>query len=178
MERLSEALRTLFWEQGKKYKLSPIQIQVLVFLHQHPRISPGVTQLASEFNMTKATMSDSIVSLSKKGLILKSKGHMDQRSKQINLTIKGHTLAGKLSEGLLFLEKAINSNTDQLKQKTLLTLLKTIEHLVTERVISPQRMCFSCRHYSNQNLPFCNFLNKKLREADLQIDCPEHESIP
>lgn len=176
LERLSEALRLLFWEQGKEYNLSPIQIQVLSYLYTHPYAEMSVTKLAYTFNLTKATMSDSLEVLANKDLIFKIQGIEDRRSYQIQLTDTGKILAGKLSDTLHPLINAIHENADESKQKAFHMLLKTIENLVNSGIISPQKMCLSCRHFSDQGTPYCNLLKKKLPSSELQIDCPEHES--
>lgn len=177
MERLSEALRLLFWEQGKEYHVSPIQIQVLTYLHEHPHSPMTVTKLARLFHLTKATMSDSLDTLVNKGLIMKEPGLSDRRSYIIQLTDGGKSLARKLSVTLLPLANAIHQNPEESKQKAFFMLLKTIGHLVNSGIISPQKMCLSCIHFSQREGAYCNLLNKTLPEAELQIDCQEYESI-
>jgi hypothetical protein len=44
-------------------------------------------------------------------------------------------------------------------------------------VITIQRMCMTCVHYvkdEHGEQHFCKLLNKKLKNAELRIDCPEH----
>ena len=54
LERLSETLKSLLWEQAKRYGVSPIQIQILLFVAEQPADLTGVSYLAREFNVTKA----------------------------------------------------------------------------------------------------------------------------
>ena len=35
LERLSQAFRVLLWQESKEFSLSPIQVQVLIFLLHH-----------------------------------------------------------------------------------------------------------------------------------------------
>ncbi len=35
LERISKAFRVLLWEESKQYKISPIQIQLLIFCLNH-----------------------------------------------------------------------------------------------------------------------------------------------
>lgn len=63
LERVSQAFRVLLWNESKEFSLSPIQVQVLIFLLFHSSEKRKVSYLADEFNMTKATISDTIKSL-------------------------------------------------------------------------------------------------------------------
>jgi len=71
LERVAEAFRVLLWNESKTHDLSPIQIQILVFLRFHPQEICKVSYLANEFNLTKATISDSVKTLLRKQLIEK-----------------------------------------------------------------------------------------------------------
>ena len=97
MERISQAFRVLLWNESKEFSLSPIQVQVLIFLLHHSEEKRKVSYLADEFNMTKATISDTIKALDQKGLIKKVAEQLDTRSYVIHLTKKGIDIAGKTS---------------------------------------------------------------------------------
>ncbi|KXK41291.1 MAG: transcriptional regulator [Bacteroidetes bacterium OLB11] len=80
LERISEAFRVLLWNESKENSLSPIQIQILIFLYFHSLEKCKIGYLASEFNMTKATISDSVKVLFTKNLVTKEINHLDSRS--------------------------------------------------------------------------------------------------
>jgi len=178
LERISQAFRVLLWQESKDFSLSPLQVQVLIFLLHHDMDKRKVSYLADEFNMTKATISDTIKSLEQKGLILKVADPLDIRSYSINLTIKGKEIAEKTS----FFTKEIHTPIDKLhqedKENMLLGLFDIIRHLNKSGVITIQRMCLTCSHYKKaedgQN-HFCTLLNQDLHTSDLRIDCPEHQ---
>lgn len=89
LERISEAFRVLLWNESKSNALSPIQIQILIFLLFHSEAQCKVSYLAEEFNMTKATISDSVKVLLLKKLIKKTGDELDTRSYTISLTAGG-----------------------------------------------------------------------------------------
>ena len=66
MERVSEVFKILLWEKAKLVGLSPIQIQILIFIAFHKRELCNVSHLAKEFNVTKPTVSDAVRILDKK----------------------------------------------------------------------------------------------------------------
>lgn len=178
LERVSQAFRVLLWNESKEFSLSPIQIQVLIFLLHHSDEKRKVTYLADEFNMTKATISDTIKTLEQKQLIIKEFEPHDTRSYIIHLTKKGKNIAEQTS---LF-AKQIQAPIDKLhstdKENLLLSLLDIIHHLNQSGIITIQRMCFTCHFYKankNGQEHFCGLMNTKLADNDLRIDCPEHK---
>lgn len=178
LERVSQAFRVLLWNESKEFGLSPIQVQVLIFLLHHSDEKRKVSYLAAEFNMTKATISDTIKTLEQKLLIKKEYEQHDTRSYIIQLTKKGKDTAEQTS---LF-AKQIQAPIDKLhltdKENLLISLLDIIHHLNKSGVITIQRMCFTCHFYKankNGQKHFCGLLNTKLADTELRIDCEEHK---
>lgn len=177
LERISQAFRVLLWQESTEYSLSPIQVQVLIFLLHHSEEKRKVSYLADEFNMTKATISDTIKSLEQKQLIKKEYLSDDTRSFVINLTAKGKTLANKTALFAQQLIAPIEKLHNDDKQNLLLSLIEIIHHLNKAGIITIQRMCFTCSYYQvseNRKKHFCKLLNQELQNAELRIDCPEH----
>ncbi|MFT7901053.1 MarR family winged helix-turn-helix transcriptional regulator [Tenacibaculum ascidiaceicola] len=176
LERISEAFRVLLWNESKENSLSPIQIQLLIFLLFHSEEKCKVSYLAEEFNMTKATISDSIRVLLKKELVQKFHNTSDTRSYIIGLTELGKQIAEKSANFTFNIEKPLSSLPEKQKKDILTGLLKVIYQLNQAGVITIQRMCFTCSYYQNENNEhFCKLLQSKLASKELRIDCPEHE---
>ncbi|MCW5916142.1 MAG: winged helix-turn-helix transcriptional regulator [Ferruginibacter sp.] len=178
LERISQAFRVLLWHESKEFSLSPIQVQVLIFLLHHAEEKRKVSYLADEFNMTRATISDTVKLLEQKKLIVKEYEPHDSRSFIINLSVKGIDLARKIS---LFSEEirspVAKLNQDD-KENLMLSLMGIIRHLNQAGVITIQRMCKTCAYYQQTakgQKHFCKLLNQPLETGDLRIDCPEHE---
>ena len=179
MERIAQAFRVLLWNESKELSLSPIQIQILIFLHFHDEPKRKVSYLADEFNMTKATISDSIKVLEQKKFIRKEFEPHDTRSYVIHLTAKGLDIAKRTSAFAEQIQEPILKLHPADKENLLISLMGIIQHLNKSGVITIQRMCKTCTHFSSgsNGHHFCNLLNQKLFDADLRIDCPEHELL-
>jgi DNA-binding MarR family transcriptional regulator len=178
LERISEAFRVLLWNESKDNSLSPIQIQLLIFMLFHSREKCRVSYLAEEFNMTKATISDSVRVLLTKKLVTKESDLTDTRSYTISLTPYGSEIAEKASFFATSIEKPIKKLTEEQKQVMLSALLKLIYELNKSGVITIQRMCFTCIYYeASKSKHYCNLLKTKLAETEIRMDCPEHELI-
>lgn len=176
LERISEAFRVLLWSESKEHSLSPIQVQILIFLLFHPEEKCRVGYLADEFNMTKATISDSVKVLLQKKLVVRIPDEYDTRSFILRLTPKGRQIAKKSSLFTRHMEKPLDQLTLSQKEVMLNGLLRLIHDLNRAGVITLQRMCFTCRYYALQKGEhYCQLLQSPLHEKDLRIDCPEHE---
>ena len=176
LERVSQAFRVLLWNESKEHSLSPIQVQVLIFLLYHSDQKRKVSYLADEFNMTKATISDTVKTLEQKLFIRKEYEQHDTRTYIKHLTEKGKEIAEQTSLFAKEIQIPIDKLHSTEKENLLLNLLDIIKHLNKSGVITIQRMCFTCHFYkTNKNGHFCNLLNSSIADNELRIDCPEHK---
>jgi DNA-binding MarR family transcriptional regulator len=178
LERVSEAFRVLLWNESKENALSPIQIQILIFLLFHSQEKCKVSYLAQEFNMTKATVSDSVKLLLQKGLIKKFDDPVDTRSYIIGLTNEGKQTAEKSANFAFAIEKPLSAISEEQKEAMLSGLLKLIHDLNRAGVITIQRMCFTCANYRvEKGEHYCKLLQVTLAKNELRVDCSEHELV-
>ncbi len=177
LERISQSFRVLLWQESKAFSLSPIQVQVLIFLLYHDSDKRKVSYLADEFNMTKATISDTVKVLEQQALITKAYEPHDTRSYIMHLTPKGKAMAEQTSLFTRELQEPITKLHPDDKENLMLSLFRVIAHLNRSGVITIQRMCMSCAYYQPSDdgqTHFCKLLNQQLHVNDLRIDCPEH----
>lgn len=176
LERLSQVFRILLWEKAKELGLSPIQIQLLIFIQHHSTDKATISYLAQEFNFTKPTISDAIKVLQQKKLVKKTAHDTDTRSYTIQLTTAGTKI-------VLGTENFANPLTEIISQTGItdkMILWQNISNLIVQlnklEIISVQRTCYNCKYLSIKNKnQFCNLLNQKLLLQDIRIDCEEFE---
>lgn len=177
-EKISEAMRVMLWESSKKHNLSPIQIQVLIFILFHKEEYCQISYLAQEFNLTKATISDSVKNLIEKGLVKKIINEKDKRSYTLKLTSKGKKIAEDTSFFANTIKNPISVLNLESKELLFQSLTQIVSNLNQQEVISVQRMCFSCVNYVlKDEKHFCNLLNQELHSKEIRIDCPEHVAV-
>ena len=178
LERLSQVFRILLWEKAKEHSLSPIQIQLMIFIQHHSQDKTTISYLAQEFNFTKPTISDAIKILEQKQFIKKIADSNDTRSYTIQLTTQGKKIVVETQDFANPLTEIIKES----KQTDKLVLWGNIANLITQlnklEVISIQRTCFNCKHYSIKGKThYCNLLDQKLQTQDIRIDCEEFETV-
>jgi DNA-binding MarR family transcriptional regulator len=179
LEKISEVFRVLLWAEAKEHKLSPIQMQLLIFIKYHNSDKQRrIASMAREFNMTKATISDSIKVLEQKGLIERADDILDSRSFNFSLTDKGVKLTGMIENFTKPLDGAIATLSTPQKNEFLVSVLDLIFRLNQNGIISTQRMCYNCYYYNGdrQQAHYCNLMQKELAIDELRIECPEHKS--
>lgn len=178
LERLSQVFRILLWEKAKIHSLSPVQIQLLIFIQHHSADKTTVSYLSREFNVTKPTISDAIKILEKKKLIQKVADKADTRSYMINLTAAGKKIVLETENFTNPLTEIISKITSTDKKVLWANITTLIIKLNKLEVISVQRTCFNCKHYFIKNKgSFCNLLGIKLLAKDIRIDCGEFELV-
>ncbi|MFK7059483.1 MarR family winged helix-turn-helix transcriptional regulator [Flavobacterium oreochromis] len=176
LERISQAFRVLLWKESKENSLSPIQIQILIFICFHLKEKCKITYLAEEFNMTKSTISDSVKILITKGLIEKKSNLVDTRSFWLVLTEEGYKIALKASFFASFIQNSMEDLLEEQKEILLSSLLKLIYNLNKANIISIQRMCFTCSFYTiNNKSHYCTLMNFKIIDSEVRIDCLDHK---
>ncbi|MBX2912294.1 MAG: MarR family transcriptional regulator [Cyclobacteriaceae bacterium] len=178
LERISEAFKVLLWEKAKALGLSPIQIQLLIFVAYHKNELCNVSHLAQEFNVTKPTISDAVRILAQKKLIVKNFSTSDSRGYTIGLSAAGERAVSE-TEGFA---NPLKTQLGTLAQKDLENLFTSLGHLIYQLyqggILSVQRTCYGCRFYSHtKKKDYCNLLHMELKKNDIRLDCPEFESI-
>lgn len=179
LERLTQAFRVLLWEKNKTENLSPIQIQLLVYLLYHPADKATLGQLAREFTLTPATISDAITTLEKKTLVTRKWQKTDRRVAVANLTTEGRKTARKLSTWANLLRENLTRVGSSEKAIVLKVLMQLIASLQQAGVITVARMCITCKYFQPHAHPHthhCRLLDKPLREDELRLDCAEQEA--
>lgn len=175
LERISEVLKSLLWEKAKKYGISPIQIQILLFVANHHEDICNVSYIAKEFGVTKATISDAIRVLINKKFLEKDFSPVDKRRYNLLVTGEGNQIIYDLTEYSLPLYNSLTN----FKEKELVNLFDSVSKLIFQLnqagIIEVQRTCFNCQHYkgNKENKHFCNLLNQKLKSQDIRLDCKE-----
>jgi DNA-binding MarR family transcriptional regulator len=174
LERLSQVFRILLWEQAKEKSLSPIQIQILIFIQYHSVANCTVSYLAKEFNITKPTISDAIKILEQKKLIKKNIDKEDSRSYTVQLTASGKKIVAEtenFTDPLKNLVVKIEQSDKEILWKNISTLITNLNQL---EIISVQRTCYNCQHFERKNkISYCNLLEQTLKMEDIRLDCGE-----
>lgn len=177
LERVSESFRVLLWDHAKTTGLSPIQIQLLIFMHYHEAEWCNVSMLAQEFNMTKPTISDAVKVLSKKELIRKIPSPTDGRAYNMQLSAQGVAIVEQTASFGGPIQQQVTAFSAEDQQHFYRVLNQLIHRLNQKGIIQVQRSCRNCRFYrSDGSAHYCGLLEMTLTNDTLRLDCPEFET--
>lgn len=175
LERIGEVFRVLLWQQSRETGLSPIQIQLLLFLAFHEEAKCKIGYLAEEFNLTKPTISDAVKVLVQKELVRRVVDSADSRSHSLQLTASGQRIVDQTGSFADVLTQLIGQLDGERKTVLYESLFMLIYELHRRELITVQRMCKTCRHYHyDGQIHYCGLLKIPLEADLLRLDCPEH----
>ncbi len=181
LERLGQVFRSLLRERAQEYGLSPIGAQFLVYLLHHDVELRRVSQLAREFRLTQATVSDAVASLEAKGLVGRELWPEDGRVMTLRLSTRGELVATELSSWADTIKEHLDLYSSEEKVVVMRFLMRLIGSLQASGVITVARMCVTCRffqrdaHRGTGSPHHCRLLDVPLGGPDLRIDCQEYE---
>lgn len=180
LERIGEVFKTLLWEKAKLHGISPIQIQILLFVSNHKLELCNVSYLAKEFNVTKPTISDAVKVLINKGMLEKDFSNADNRRYNLFLSTTGKQLVKELSDYISPISKELDNVNPQELSSFFNFLSKLIYQLNHKGIIQVQRTCYGCQFYNGdqEDDHYCSLLKSKLENKKIRLDCPEFEAKP
>lgn len=179
LQRLSDILKAMQWEQARTLGLTPLQLQILLFTGYHPAELNKVAHIATELQLSRPTISDAVASLVSKGLLDMQPDKRDRRSFSMVPTTSGREILLKAEEYATPLAEVIEKRPGFEKNNLYQTIFAMIAGLMTKDSGGLQRMCYNCAHYqgNKKRQHNCLFLNKTLASAELQIDCMYHSTL-
>ncbi|MBN2366736.1 MAG: MarR family transcriptional regulator [Calditrichaeota bacterium] len=181
MEHLYHTIRSLLWEHAKKEQLSPIQIQMLVYLSGRTTRASTVSEIARQFNLTPATTSDALRVLTRKGLVKKSIDKADKRIVHLSLTPEGNHLTGILSQWTNPILEELQHFSRENREMVLIFFLKFLENLRKKNILKELHICFSCAYFrpdKTADSGYCILRNLSLKNTDIQLNCSNYVSSP
>lgn len=177
LERISEVFKVALLEEGKHWQLSPLQIQIMVFMHHHSSRLRTVSYLAKEFNVSKPTISEAVRTLEQKNLITRQFNEEDGRSHSLLLTPSGVNIAERAQHFAHTMVRQLHALSHLNKPVLYHDMLQLLLAFQKAGLVGESRMCLNCAHLrtgsSNPADYTCMLLGHSLSVQDLRVDCPE-----
>ena len=174
--RLSQVFKTLLSEKARIFGLSPIQIQLLIFIKYHKESQTTESYLAREFNLTQQAVSDEVKILEQKKLLEKNVYGTDSKSYSLNLSTTGETAVNETENYMVPVSKFISQADDHEKIILWANIAKVIGELNKLGVIQVQRSCVNCKYHSMLDKNHhCSLVGRGLHTNEIRIDCREFQ---
>ncbi len=174
LERIGRLIRTEEQVGG----LYPVQWTTLRYLARANRFSRTPMSITHYLGSTRGTVSQTIIALERKALVIRTPSEQDKRSVNVSLTPEGQQLLEndpiqKLADEIKI---AIGSQTNAMQDM--------LEKLLGQLIVANQGrafgLCKTCRHFVNQGgqsvdkQHHCSLLSVDLSDGDSKKICTEH----
>src|SRR3954470_21814431 len=98
LQRLTDMLKAMQGEQARLLGITPLQLQILLFVGYHSPAVNKAANIAAELQVSRPTISDAVGSLVTKGLLEMHNDKRDRRSFSLVLTTTGTEMLEKAGE--------------------------------------------------------------------------------
>ena len=153
-------------------ELNPAQRSALAYLARANAFSRTPSNVAAYLCTTRGTASQTLKSLDRKGLVVRSRSAEDKRSVSYDLTNQGREVLSRVGS----FDAALGSVPDS-EARAFTEALETIgRHMLERRGFKTFGVCRTCRHHRREgDGAVCALLGIPLTEPATDQLCHEHE---
>ncbi len=177
MDKICQINKYLSWEAAKKEGISLIQLQIIDHISRIRESSATVSGIAEEFELTKATISESVNNLVDKGYLEKKSDPHDRRTVYLSLTKNTKRRHGNFINRDRILKDILLKIPDLENLKIADFFLAYFKNLIDENIIQMVRMCIDCANFEENAKPesqtphFCRTTKKYFSNVQMNTDC-------
>ncbi len=179
LDRLARARRAHRQHVATTQQLSPLQADLVTTLHDGPPPEPVVGRLARELAVAQPTVTDSLRTLERKGLLTRALDPDSRRRTLVRLTPAGTKAADQILDADQALLRVVHGLEVAHQERILEGLLDLIASFVDAGVIDVARTCTTCRHHQlrSDSSHHCSLLDVTLSSSELRVNCAEHAAM-
>ncbi len=177
IDKVSRVLNARMWNSVKNHNITATQGRILLYVLFSPEDKKNVSSIASDFGVSKPTISRAIDNLVDKGFIEKRVNEKNRRSHILLLTKKGLDLTAKISNFASAVADAISTLSDSDRREILEAFFKLIYILVENKIIDEFSSCLFCRYLVTERKGmWCSKLDIFISSEQIRLDCPYFDS--
>ncbi len=178
LERLTSLLRAEQREGASQAALQPVHLSTLLYLSRANRYSDTPAGLTEYLGSTKGTVSQSLLVLERKGLIVKRSDENDRRIIHLELTNEGTQLLVRTWSSLRVREavSALSESRQKRLEDALRDLLTSLQRVHGSRSFG---LCHTCSLFERlgDGRFRCGLTAEPLADSDIEKICREHEPV-
>jgi DNA-binding MarR family transcriptional regulator len=163
---------------GHAEGLKPVQWEALRYLARANRFSRTPGALAAYLGSTKGTVSQTLTTLERKGLVAKREGDRDRRSVRLAVSEAGDRLLAR--DPLRHARAVLDALDDALREELGRGLEAWLRARIARRGGRAFGVCHTCRHFRADHPGgephLCALLIEPLAEPETELICVEYES--
>ncbi len=137
IRRLQQIASALFLDQAKAFEFTPVQYAALVAISNHPGLDQ--TTLCNEIALDRSTIGDVVSRLEKRGLVNRTHGAADRRTKSLHITAAGSRMIRDIEPAVAATQQLILAPLKPNERSAFMQMLKHLVHLNNEHSRAPLR---------------------------------------
>ena len=137
IRRLQQIAFALFLDQARAFDFTPVQYAALCAVSNNPGIDQ--TALCNAVALDRSTIGDVVGRLEKKGLITRTSGADDRRTKSLHITAAGRRLLTDIDPAVAATQRLILAPLKSSERAAFMRMLKHLVHLNNEHSRAPLR---------------------------------------
>lgn len=138
IRRLQQIASALFLDQAKAFDFTPVQYAALVAIKNHPGLDQ--TTLCNAIALDRSTIGDVVSRLEKRGLIKRTSGSADRRTKSLHITAAGRRMIRDIEPAVEAAQRLILAPLNANARAAFMQMLKHLVHLNNEHSRAPLRL--------------------------------------
>ena len=178
LTELIDRLCRITLNAGHAKGLKPAQWEALRYLASANRFSATPGALTLWLGSTKGTVSQTVISLEKRGLVAKEPGE-DKRSVRLSLTEAGVEML--VDDGMSKIYAGVGTLDPAIKTAVTAALSRLVSALLKSNGSKPFGVCQNCRHFARHHAEaspyYCRFYKQPLAADDAQKICVEQAPL-
>jgi len=137
IRRLQQIASALFLEQAKAFDFTPVQYAALVAIANHTGLDQ--TALCNAIALDRSTIGDVVARLEKRGLVKRTSGAADRRTKSLHITAAGSRMIRDIAPAVAATQRLILAPLKAGERAAFMQMLKHLVHLNNEHSRAPFR---------------------------------------
>ncbi len=174
LERLANLLRSEARTIAQREDIQPVQLDILRYLQRANRYSDTPAAVAEYLNLTKGTVSQSILRLEERKCLRRASDAEDGRVVRLRLTPVGRRIAGSSWQETLEIAVRESRHSGTLAD----ALGNILRELQRANGLRSFGVCHTCRHFEREPRGRfrCGLTSEPLSKTDKLLICREHEN--
>jgi len=151
--------------------INPTQWTALSYLARANKFSRSPSQVSDFMSATRGTVSQTLKTLARKGLISKVRSDQDKRSISYSITEAGISIVQKNT----MLKDSLSTWSEEDLSSFRSAMEKLVRSTLKQRGLRAFGVCKTCKHHQGSNQgAYCTLLNEPLTAPETKQICYEH----
>ncbi len=182
LARVSQAVRSSMWSQGRHLNLTAAQLRTLLFVSEAASESCTVSAMARNHSITLPTATGIIDALVHRKLVVRVPNPKDRRSTLLKLTADGEQIRRDIAAWEVRLKRIVESLPRDRQDALMLSLRDIVGSLRRPVDLVAGRSCHVCTHFranahpDQDSIHHCALLDKPMSSSRVQSEVPECEA--